>query len=396
MVGAERIRERILIFQLLAALAVCFNHFSISMLKGVDAGISASVYANVAIWGISFLFVSSGFLLHLDFRRAHPAFAVTWREKAELVFRRYWRLMLPVAVAVLVDVLVVSFADFGESPHTRTALPFLLTLSQTWVYKYFGQVSLALPIGGANMAWLGANLFFASIVYALTAGVWRRIEMRPAIAVAVVLAALDAIYYFVLSTRADAIATLAATRYGADVGGAYTVWSWLYEYAPYPHIPAFFCGVLLAQMMGNGRACTAGVAAIGVAGFALVLFGSDAMPRFLGLNLLLIIALRHVGLGSRTMPGLDSGWRRLRSGLLQISCYSYEIYVLHLVIYLPFVRSFVPAPGFGTGLMLFGGVVAVTALMLLFCYGIATFLTEPLRQRILAWFGLTWREDRVV
>lgn len=356
------------VLQLCAVMGVCFNHWSMTLLKGSPAFFSKAAYALPADLGLLFLFLSSGFLSQYSFSGLYAA-SSDRDIRFDFVVGRYWRLLLPVLAAVAFDYWIQGFAEHSQTRDVLRALPFLLTLTQTWHYSILGATSLAEPAGGSNMAWLGANLFFLAIFFGLTARFWNRVQSVRVLYVmlgscAVVLA----VYLRVLDYLMPQINSWAASRYGADLPSGYGLSAWLVLYSPFVHLPVFLAGILIARLTQVAEPRSLG--GVLVAG---LLFGTLAPGHaaYLGWSIaLLVFVTRWVTVfsdeNSRCRRFLDS------SGLpARLGASAYEVYVLHLVIYLAFSLATMPAMTAYGVTMLAGWVLVVNGLMLLLCLGFA-------------------------
>lgn len=393
MVVSHRIKNTVLLVQLAAAGAVCVSHIPTSLLRGVSIRYLDASSPSFALWGIGFLFLSSGFLTHgmsdVFFRPGKAG----WLQALEFVCRRFWRLALPVFAVVAFDVYIEAYADFGNA-NTGRAAPFLVTLTQTWYYRILGNTSLPLPIGGANMAWLGANLLFLSIAYAATRRFWQQAGPALSAALVVVCATLYAGQYALLSGFGPAINAWAVQRYGTDIAAAHTMLVWLYEYSPYSHVLCFACGVALAQFLSEEWAHRHLVSAlIAAASILLIIAGNDTRVVVLGANILLILA---IVVWRPLVHPRAAGELPMHPGglLLRLGATAYELFTIHLIIFIPLSIAMTPVlDGFGITFMI-GRLIAAGALTLMICLGLSELVFQPARVRINRWFGLEDADDR--
>jgi hypothetical protein len=402
MVVKNAFLRAVLIAQFVAVGLVFYNHLAISFLKGWSHFVPAKVYSEPAVAGLVFLFVSSGYLTHRAF------FSMVQNEtdglKAISVFlaRKFWRLAIPVYFVAMADLAVFSFRDFGSRAGTEFTLPYVVTLIQTWYYFPMDSRSLALPFGGANMAWLGANLFFLAVVYSLTQRFWFALSMKRALVCFVCLAIAGILYFVALDVFEPQISMWGAERYGTKLAGAYSLWAWLFEYSPYGHVSSFFSGVVLAQIHArfsedNGKNTSTMVVVISVAALLSSIFVQVSL-KYIGFSLLLLTGL-FLAFGKGSAPPAEGCTvAEVESdGLLdRLARSSYEIFVLHLVFALPFTLAFSPALDvFNVG-MLVGRLIVATIFVYLMCLGLTELVLNPLRERVLKVLGLPPVEDRFV
>ena len=356
------------VLQLCAVLGVCFNHWSITLLKGSPRFFSDAAYREPALFGLTFLFLSSGFLSQYSFAGLQAASGGK-SIRMDFIVGRYWRLLLPVLAAVAFDYWLQGFADQSQTSDVPRALPFLLTLTQTWQYSILGATSLAEPAGGSNMAWLGANMFFFSVLFGVTARFWNRIQsVRLLCLMLGSCAVLLAIYLKGLDYLMQQINDWAALRYGPDLHVDYTLVRWLFEYSPYVSLPVFISGLLVARLIQVAKFRLLGGIII-----AALLFGTfvPGHAAYLAWSVvLLVFSARCI----EVFLDADSRCGQLlsSSGLLaRLGACAYEIYVLHLVIYLAFTLAVMPAMNAYGASLLAGRVLVVNGLMLLLCLGLA-------------------------
>lgn len=383
MVTSSRTTVAIQALQLLAVLAVCFNHWSISLLKGVPSFFSEAAYREPALFGLMFLFTSSGFLTHSYFSERQAA-SVGRDIRLDFVVSRYWRLALPAIAAVGFDYFVQGFADQSQTNDVLRALPFLLTLTQTWHYAVLGATSLAEPTGGSNMAWLGSDLFFLTIFYGVTVRFWQReLSPRTTSGLLCLCVAIATTYFWGLGKFTHEIANWAGGRYGLDLGIDYTLVRWLYKYCPYIYLPAFVSGVLIAHLNQSGNVQLLSRVPIFLLGISLLI---PTPAKYLCWALLLmILTIRWSFIIEEGSP-----WdkRLVTTGLLaRLGTSAYEIYVLHLLIFLAFTLSATPGLSAYNITLLFGRVLAVNLLMILLCVGLSESYFSRWQARIIEGLG---------
>lgn len=375
--------------QLLAVFGVCFNHWSITLLKGLPGFFSGVAYREPAMFGLVFLFMSSGFLIHSYFSRLQDENDLTL-SGLDVIASRFWRLLLPVLAAVAFDYLLQGFSDQRQTMDVPRALPFLLTLTQTWYYKVLGATSLAEPSGGSNMAWLGADLFFLVIFYGITFSLWNRIR-SPKIMIGIVMLCMLAlaVYLKMVLDLQSKINIWSTAHYGADLANAYQLSPWLIEYNPYVHLPAFIIGIMAARFLENDS----GVRLRGIIFISLIYaILIPTYARYLGLSLVVLIILVR---WSWILDERSVWYARLSPGGLldRLGSSAYEVYVLHLVIYHVFTLSVTPNPDAYSLVLVFIRLVAVNLLVMMLCVGFTEKYFMPWEERIVRKLGFLYIKE---
>jgi hypothetical protein len=372
--------EILLFLQFLAVIGVCLNHLPITFLKDTPGNWSGYIFLEPAVWGIGFLFMSSGYItLSRDSALFSPTNArVTLLES---IFRRFWRLALPSFLAIAMDYgLILANGGIGSNDPQR-ALPFELTLSQSWFYKPLGLGSITEPMMGSNMAWFGSSLFFLFLVYAFTRKFWLRVGQRAVCSLLALFAAGEFFQNALLSSHTAGLNAWTAEHYGSKLDAAYGLHYWLTTYSPYGQLIAFLSGVALANLASKGPQGMTVFRNVGLfIGIAVAMFGAEIFTRAWGFNLALISLISRLPRVSHVALSRSSARKWLR-----FTRYSYEVFILHLVVFDLVVLAFgVPKyrPG-GLNLTLrtlFGAGSSIAI-----CCIIAAVLLDPIRNRINAW-----------
>lgn len=257
-----------------AVLAVMFNHFSSTILRLPTPLFGPEVYVEPARAGITFLFVSSGFILHWRYGTR-----LQWRSGGQIatfVMRRLWVLVPPVLLVVAMDLFAGSTAIETRAGSVAVALPAFLTLTQSWTFATIGNATTTFPWGAANLAWLASDLFFVYLLYLLIFSGVRRLSGRVAMVVGIALAVVQLGLFSCITAHQPAIFAEAGKVFGAravapETPVAYSMLKWLTFYAPYVRAFEFLIGVTLAQVCRTSspfgkRGCV-------MAGITLVVLG---------------------------------------------------------------------------------------------------------------------------
>ncbi len=300
-----------------AVLMVCLNHASTTLLRLPIPLFGPAVYVEPARAGIAFLFLSSGFMLHLRY-----AETLVWGQAgvgglARFAARRVWILLPPVVLLLAIDLAAgPNNPDTYRGP-AAVALPAFLSLTQTWTYHWLGNASAVFPFDSSNLAWLASDLFFLSLVYLALRPIVGGFGARSAWgAVAAVLAVHAALLVWFRDHASD-VARFGADHFGPRASAAqspadFTFAWWLTFYSPYVRLFEFVAGMCVAQACRRkvGRPELRRVAAV-LAGSAIALVGVVALWASAALTtrsydlLCLGLLLAGWGVGARAArPGL--------------------------------------------------------------------------------------------
>ena len=398
MVSNARFLRWMMGLQLLAVMTVVFNHLSLSLLKLTPPVFSNEVYAQPALWGINFLFLSSGLLVHWLHERQFPVQTGWLANTANYIARRFLFLAVPCWAVYFFDVFVLSYKDFGPSPILAQAAASLTTLSQTWIYAIVGGTSLGQPLNASNMAWLGSCLLLLGVFYAVTRAGWARLGGWVALVLMVLFAALQGLQYWALDTYQTELVAYGTERYGTLPAG-YTLWAYFFEYSPYAHLATFLTGVAFAQALRAGMFRTDTTwFVLAILGILLSALGTSSPTKFLGLNLIVIGVLIYLCSQPVTAAGpAPSQLRMILRGLVtRLSPAAYAIWTLHLAMQLPFISTALDTSLLGVKLYLVARVLFMTGMMLMMCYGFAILIFEPVRRHLLGWLHLEDSDDRFI
>jgi peptidoglycan/LPS O-acetylase OafA/YrhL len=392
MVMNDRLFRAILGVQFAAVLGICFNHLAISLLKFSPPAFADATYAALAEWGVGALFMTSGFLLHWRSPFLLPPATAALERISVFLSRRFLWLTIPCLAVYLIDIMIISFHDFGPSRNLLTVAPLLITLSQTWIYGTVGLVSIGQPLNASNMAWIASALFFLSILYALTHTIFSRLAPRVALLTVLMFSLLHYGMFLVLKTQMPDIVAYGVSVYGDRLAPSYTIGSWLIFYSPYAHVFPFLVGVALAQMARSetrpDRIALATLAMISAIAIAL---GDASAVRFLGVNVAILSALIWwVGAGAPAGNWTNGMRKRFPGGsgfLTALGQSAYGLLIFHMIFYLPLRHQGGVSLNYLMDVYLFGRVLIVTAMVCLFSYGFLVYIAAPLRLRLLRLLG---------
>ncbi|MBI5426092.1 MAG: hypothetical protein HZA32_18625 [Opitutae bacterium] len=251
-----------------AVLTVMLNHFSSTLLHLPSPLFGPAVYVEPARAGITFLFVSSGFILHWRY-----AAWLDWGSKGRMAMflaRRLWVLGPPVMLVVAMDLFAGSTAVETRAGSVAIALPAFATLTQSWTFATMGNATTMFPWDAANLAWLASDLLFLYLLYLLVFPSARILGRGGAIAAGVALAAMQWGAFSWVTMHQPAVLAAAGEIFGAravspETLPVYSALKWLTFYAPYFRAFEFLIGVMLAQVCrAGGPAARKGAVVAGV------------------------------------------------------------------------------------------------------------------------------------
>ena len=400
MVNSARLFRLVLTVQFLAVLGYCFSHLAVSLLKLSPPVFSSQTYMHPAVWGINFLFVSSGFLVHMRREELMPA-NVSWLSgTAAYLTGRFWLLAIPCYAAYIFDIGVLSFRDFGPSPNLALIGPSLLTLSQTWVYAIIGDTSLGQPLNGANVAWLGSCLLFTSIFYALTRSLWARMSGPVAVGVVIFALAAQAAQYWLLEKHTGDLLAYDSANFSTK-NADYSLFTYFFQFSPYTYLASFIAGVALADVCRHGLLIKLPFQ-VGLAVAAFALLFADILPpaRYIGANALLLALLAWLARDTRQpedeaslAASVPVGWRSRFATLTESA---YTVWTLHLVMLLPFTAKALDYSFAAGKIYLTGRVLVVAVMIMMLCAGLHIYIFEPLRRAILTRLDVEAGNDRFI
>ena len=258
MVTLENPEDRCLplvrLLQFLGVVTVCINHLTISLLKTPNAMLPPWITSDLPVAGITLLFISTGFCVHLSTKQRN-LFTTVGRVEAIGLVLTALALMLPVVwLCLAADVLVSGYPFMAKSAGVLSALPYSATLTQNWVFKTIGDATLVAPFASSNVVWIGGSLLFVVAVYALSSRLVTRLD-GPAttFGCAFVIYTANITIHALLNSNFAEINLYAVRTYGELAGGppaahlTFSYFKWLEIYAPWLRLPEFFLGVLLAH-----------------------------------------------------------------------------------------------------------------------------------------------------
>ena len=267
----DRCPPLVRLLQFLGVVTVCINHLTISLLKTPTPTLPSWMTSDLPVAGISLLFISAGFCVHLG-TQERSLYTTAGRVEATGLVLTALALMLPIVwLCLAADVLVSGYPFVAKSAGVLSALPYSASLTQNWTFRTIGDATLVAPFASSNVVWLGGSLLFVVAIYALSSRLVTRLR-RPATLFACALAVYTAniAIHSLLTSNIATINAYAVGAFGEIAGGhpapaAFAYFSWLQFYAPWIRLPEFLIGVLLAHYYESSSVKKAAAGKISIA-----------------------------------------------------------------------------------------------------------------------------------
>jgi peptidoglycan/LPS O-acetylase OafA/YrhL len=240
----------------LAALSVAFAHGSALLLR-IEGVPSLHWLSIPAGFGMSLFFVLSGFVIHYNYRASVADEGIFGIGK--FFWARFSRLYPLFLFVLAVDIIFgrqlfnyVTGVDQGFL-NTLSALPYYLTLTQSWLYAAYEDSSLIYVTGtNSSLTWSISTEWFFYLSYPLVALMTLRVR-SPRAAIAAIIG--WSIVWIALASSLDGrnpqIDAWAVNRFGAIAGAKLgyqdSFIRWLNYFSPYLRIGEFVLGCLLSQ-----------------------------------------------------------------------------------------------------------------------------------------------------
>lgn len=398
----------------LAALSVAVAHGAAITIQFKDPSPEA---ASVKLWlqngagfGMTLFFVLSGFVIHFNYSDIIASQGA--RGFAQFMWARFSRLYPLFLVVLVVDIVLGArlFDAVGSSPTgaivaTLAALPYYLTLTQSWLYTVIDNNSLIYQIGNAAPPmWSISTEWFFYVCYPIIMLILVR-ATRPgyAIAGAVAWSLAWGGFAYCLAGRAVDIEAWAVSEFGAIAamttaqggGNQDSFVRWLLYFSPYLRIGEFILGCSIAQIHMSLRdvkirpwesvfapaALWLSIISIPVILFLMYEPGGTHWIRLLSFNfglapsigLLLFCAARY---RTRALRLFES------RALQRLGDASYSVYLIHLTIFIVFMRGLeTPVPSGATGtLYLFARFAIMLGFLFVLSLAVFTYVEDPARR----------------
>jgi peptidoglycan/LPS O-acetylase OafA/YrhL len=240
-----------------AAISVALAHGAHLILKLDDDSVTYWL-TTLSGLGMGLFFVLSGFVIHYNYRLAVTDGGLNGL--SSFFWARFSRLYPLYFLIVTIDILLGRhfFEFMAGKPALFTdqlrALPYYLTLTQSWRYVPFSENSLIYVTGGNSaLTWSISTEWFFYLSYPLVALLVIRAR-RPMVIINAGLAwcAIWIPFLIWLSHKAEELEPWAVTHYGPIAGMQDrfqdSFFEWLMYFSPYVRIGEFILGCIIAQL----------------------------------------------------------------------------------------------------------------------------------------------------
>jgi peptidoglycan/LPS O-acetylase OafA/YrhL len=340
----------------IAALSVVIAH-SIHGMTVAGNPLWYTYFAALSAFGMTLFFVLSGFVIHYNYsdQIGEHRWRGTWNFFVAR-FARLYPLYILSAILVLYDQGIFLNALDGDVSSVKTlkfALPFYLSMTQTWVYAANGDFSLVYQFPSLRVmqiSWSISTEWFFYIIYPIVCLFLTRLRSTRLIWASLAITAGTLVVMAAAFGAVGAIDRFGGNHFGPvgtlAHGEQDSFFRWLVYFSPYARVPEFLLGCVVAATyravqqhrpsIREHRAgrCLPYLALLITLGLYLIMFSpTRPLPflTFLHMNfglavpvaLLLFGLVRYETILSRA---LSSAW--------MIACgdASYSIYLLHILI----------------------------------------------------------------
>jgi peptidoglycan/LPS O-acetylase OafA/YrhL len=245
--------------RLVAALSVAVSHGTDQILRLSNVPYHLTYWlSQSAGFGMVLFFVLSGFVIHYNYRRTVTQGGL--EGLGGFIWARFSRLYPLYFFILVLDVILgrklyqFMTGDTGPFTEVLSALPFDLTLTQTWIYKTFSDSSLVYVTGiNSGLTWSIATEWFFYLAFPLIALlVIRARKVKIAIGASMAWCVLWITVVIAIFSREPVIDGWATSHFGLiaslNNGPQDSFFRWLMYFAPYLRIGEFILGCLVAQI----------------------------------------------------------------------------------------------------------------------------------------------------
>jgi peptidoglycan/LPS O-acetylase OafA/YrhL len=236
-----------------AALFVCMAHCLPRMLPENQPlhGLYL-IITQLSAEGMTLFFVLSGFVIHYNYSRAiikNPGIGIYNFIAAR--FARLWPLYL---LCLLIDLVITLARTHSVHSLFNEALPYYLTLTQSWFYHPIGVHALVYQFGSMpSVAWSISTEWFFYLVYPLVCfGLYKAVTTRSKL---FILAAISALTILAITAFAgnEALINQYAVKLFGNVADSHSNYEdsfsrWLIYFSPYSRLSEFIIGCATAAL----------------------------------------------------------------------------------------------------------------------------------------------------
>lgn len=234
-----------------AAFFVCIAHITPHVLPNTYP--LYSTITRLSAEGMTLFFVLSGFVIHYNY-----SCSVIENPKLGLYrffAARFARLVPLYFLCLFLDLMIPGKNSIPYTlPHLWTALPYYLTLSQSWFYIVLGDNNLIYQFGSISpVAWSISTEWFFYLCYPILCfGLIKTPKIRTKLVLLTLTTLLTVTAIAVGTFKLNEINTFAVQTFGA-VADFYThnqdsFFRWLIYFSPYSRISEFIVGCLIAAI----------------------------------------------------------------------------------------------------------------------------------------------------
>jgi peptidoglycan/LPS O-acetylase OafA/YrhL len=237
-----------------AALCVLVAHALpkiVPLPEGHEAPVLYALLGSIAGEGMSLFFVLSGFVIHYNY--CDQVQNDGGRGIFNFFVARFARLY-PLFLFCLTFDLLLRYSYSQIPPSLSAALPYYLSLTQSWVYMPFGDNALIYQFGlMPSVAWsISTEWFFYCIYPFICYGLVRMTGTKQKLLAAVVVAVAGTCLVVAIGSYGSPINRFAVDHFG-EVADATSHWQdsflrWLIYFSPYSRVFEFLLGCLCASI----------------------------------------------------------------------------------------------------------------------------------------------------
>lgn len=234
-----------------AALSVALAHVTLRFVAQENSSL-IQVISQLSAEGMSLFFVLSGFVIHYNYShkiRVSPLIGLLNFFIARLA--RLWPLYF---ICLGIDLVLIYYRTGSTPDYFQQAVPFYLTLTQSWFYFPLGEYALAFQFGSlAKVAWSVSTEWFFYFCYPLLCFILiKTVKLRQKLFLIIGLSSIIIITIYLLAAYHLKINAVAITTFGpiADTvtHNEHSFFRWLIYISPYLRIFEFILGATVAAV----------------------------------------------------------------------------------------------------------------------------------------------------
>jgi peptidoglycan/LPS O-acetylase OafA/YrhL len=240
----------------LAALCVFLGHMVPQVMPYPNPPYWYTQIASLAALGMTLFFVLSGFVIHYNYSSQIEHCGL--KGIYNFFVARFARLY-PLYI-VLAAVQLLYLFSYSQFPHTFfRALPFYLSLTQTWLYYPLGKYGLIFELGILpTIAWSISTEWFFYVCYPLVVTLLKKVQgIRARLSLAMLTGVAVCSAVMAIYSHYEAVNAFGIKHFG-PVGDAaartsYSLCQWFIFYSPYCRIFEFLLGCICASIFLSCR-----------------------------------------------------------------------------------------------------------------------------------------------